>query len=167
MSMRNVQDMGFFQRLSQAAFINRPNRFVVECMLDGKPVRAYLPNPGRLRELLLPGRKIYLAKNASSSDSGMEFTAVAVERDGSPVMLHTHVNNEVARLLIEQGLTIARELYLGLVLDRAAQRPVLMASPAGGMEIEKVAAAGGHFLTVFHGSGRGGAGGLSAPAAKT
>ena len=46
----------------------------------------------------------------------------------------------VQRLLIEQGLTIARELYLGLVLDRAAERPVLMASPAGGMEIEKVAA---------------------------
>jgi succinyl-CoA synthetase beta subunit len=46
----------------------------------------------------------------------------------------------VQRVLIEQGLTIARELYLGLVLDRAAQRPVLMVSPAGGMEIEKVAA---------------------------
>jgi succinyl-CoA synthetase beta subunit len=46
----------------------------------------------------------------------------------------------VQRLLIEQGLTIARELYLGLVIDRATGRPVLMASPAGGMEIEKVAA---------------------------
>jgi len=46
----------------------------------------------------------------------------------------------VGRLLIEEGLAIARELYLGLVIDRAAERPVLMASPAGGMEIEKVAA---------------------------
>ncbi len=45
----------------------------------------------------------------------------------------------VQRVLVEQGLTITRELYLGLVLDRAAQRPVMMASPAGGMEIEKVA----------------------------
>ncbi len=98
-----MQDTGFFQRLYQAAFINRPNRFVVECMLDGKLIPAYLPNPGRLRELLLPGRKIYLAKNTSSSGGGTEFTAVAVERDGNPVMLHTHLNNEVARLLIEQG----------------------------------------------------------------
>jgi succinyl-CoA synthetase beta subunit len=45
----------------------------------------------------------------------------------------------VQRVLVEQGLTIARELYLGLVIDRAAERPVMMASPAGGMEIEKVA----------------------------
>jgi succinyl-CoA synthetase beta subunit len=46
----------------------------------------------------------------------------------------------VTRILVEQGLEIARELYLGLVIDRAAERPVMMASPAGGMEIEKVAA---------------------------
>ncbi len=46
----------------------------------------------------------------------------------------------VKRVLIEQGLDIARELYLGLVIDRAAERPVMMASPAGGVEIEKVAA---------------------------
>jgi succinyl-CoA synthetase beta subunit len=46
----------------------------------------------------------------------------------------------VRRLLVEEGLQIARELYLGLVIDRAAAKPVLMASPAGGMEIEKVAA---------------------------
>jgi succinyl-CoA synthetase beta subunit len=45
----------------------------------------------------------------------------------------------VSRLLIEQGLPIARELYLGIVIDRSAGRPVIMASPDGGMEIEAVA----------------------------
>jgi len=47
---------------------------------------------------------------------------------------------QVRRLLIEETLPIARELYLGIVLDRAAARPVFMASAAGGMEIEQVAA---------------------------
>jgi succinyl-CoA synthetase beta subunit len=46
---------------------------------------------------------------------------------------------KVSRLLIEQGLAIARELYLGIVIDRAAGRPVIMASQDGGMEIEAVA----------------------------
>ena len=45
----------------------------------------------------------------------------------------------VSRVLIEQGLDIARELYLGLVIDRSTERPVLMVSPDGGVEIEKVA----------------------------
>ena len=46
---------------------------------------------------------------------------------------------EVKRVLVEEGLQIARELYLGVVIDRAAEQPVMMVSPAGGMEIEKVA----------------------------
>jgi succinyl-CoA synthetase beta subunit len=45
----------------------------------------------------------------------------------------------VQRVLVEQGLKINRELYLGLVLDRSTEKPVLMASPDGGVEIEKVA----------------------------
>jgi succinyl-CoA synthetase beta subunit len=46
----------------------------------------------------------------------------------------------VQRLLIEETLPIERELYLGIVLDRATGKPVFMASSAGGMEIEQVAA---------------------------
>ena len=45
----------------------------------------------------------------------------------------------VRRLLIEEGLDITREFYLGLALDRSAKRPVLMASREGGVEIEEVA----------------------------
>ena len=46
----------------------------------------------------------------------------------------------VKRLLIEETLPIERELYLGIVLDRNQGKPVFMASAAGGMEIEEVAA---------------------------
>jgi succinyl-CoA synthetase beta subunit len=45
----------------------------------------------------------------------------------------------VKRLLIEEGLDIKRELYLGLLVDRATGKVVFMASAAGGMEIEEVA----------------------------
>src|SRR5438552_1024078 len=46
----------------------------------------------------------------------------------------------VQRLLIEETLPIERELYLGIVLDRAIGESIFMASQAGGMEIEEVAA---------------------------
>src|SRR5258705_8597199 len=47
---------------------------------------------------------------------------------------------EVRVLLIEEGLPIDKEMYLGIVLDRVSGRPVFMASAAGGMDIEEVAA---------------------------
>jgi succinyl-CoA synthetase beta subunit len=46
----------------------------------------------------------------------------------------------VRRVLIEEGLEVVRELYLGLVIDRSSGRPVFMASSEGGVEIEVVAA---------------------------
>src|SRR5438128_4302243 len=46
---------------------------------------------------------------------------------------------KVGRVLIEEGLQMKRELYLSIVLDRAEGKPVIMASAAGGMDIEEVA----------------------------
>jgi succinyl-CoA synthetase beta subunit len=47
---------------------------------------------------------------------------------------------KVRRLLVEEGADIRQELYVGMVVDRGSQRVVLMASSAGGMDIEEVAA---------------------------
>src|SRR5687768_16427111 len=47
---------------------------------------------------------------------------------------------KVRRLLIEEGANIAKELYIGMVVDRASQKVVLMASSEGGVDIEEVAA---------------------------
>src|SRR5688572_21597629 len=47
---------------------------------------------------------------------------------------------KVGRVLIEEGLQIDRELYLSILVDRASQTPVIIASAAGGMDIEDVAA---------------------------
>jgi len=47
---------------------------------------------------------------------------------------------KVKHLLVEEAMDVVRELYLGIVIDRASESAVLMASTEGGMEIEKVAA---------------------------
>ena len=47
---------------------------------------------------------------------------------------------KVGRVLVEEGVQIERELYLSLLIDRAAGQPVAIASAAGGMDIEEVAA---------------------------
>jgi succinyl-CoA synthetase beta subunit len=57
---------------------------------------------------------------------------------------------KVRRLYIEQGLDIARELYLGAVVDRDRRRIAFMASTEGGVEIEKVAAETPEKITTVH-----------------
>ena len=51
----------------------------------------------------------------------------------------TPEGQEVSRVLVEEGLQMTREMYLGMVIDRSTQKVVLMASQEGGVEIEKVA----------------------------
>ncbi|MGE3190171.1 MAG: succinate--CoA ligase subunit beta, partial [Vicinamibacterales bacterium] len=69
--------------------------------------------------------------------------AERIARDLIGTTLVTHQTGPdgqvVSRLLVEQGLGIERELYLSIVIDRSTQRPVLMVSPDGGMDIEEVA----------------------------
>jgi len=85
----------------RATFLARPNRFIVHADLPGRgPVEAHMPNPGRLRELLLPDATLLLAPTAGKQP----FVVAGVERDGDPVMLHTHWNNLVARRLLEARL---------------------------------------------------------------
>src|SRR3954471_6335146 len=70
--------------------------------------------------------------------------AETLARDMIGMTLVTHQTGPegrvVARVLVEEGLQMQRELYLSLLLDRAAGKPVMMASAAGGMDIEEVAA---------------------------
>ena len=78
-------------------------------------------------------------KLAKSADEAQE---IARQMLGMKLVTHQTgpEGREVRVLLIEEGLPIDKEFYLGIVLDRATGRPVFMASAAGGMDIEEVAA---------------------------
>lgn len=82
------------------------------------------------------GGGVKVAKNAA------EASEIAKKMIGMTLVTHQTgpEGRVVQRLLIEETLPIERELYLGIVLDRALGVPVFMASKAGGMEIEEVAA---------------------------
>jgi succinyl-CoA synthetase beta subunit len=73
--------------------------------------------------------------------SGTEAETIARELLGKTLVTYQTGpgGQKVFRLLVEEGLAIDRELYLGLVLDRSSKRIVLMVSKEGGVEIEKIA----------------------------
>ena len=97
----------------------------------GVVVKAQIHAGGRGK-----GGGVKIAKNAE------EAAALVPKMLGMNLVTHQTgpEGKKVQRLLIEETLPIARELYLGIVLDRQVGRNVFMASAAGGMEIEEVAA---------------------------
>src|SRR5687767_1353383 len=82
------------------------------------------------------GGGVKLAKSAD------EAAQLAKQMIGMTLVTHQTgpEGRKVGRVLIEEGLQIDRELYLSIVIDRAAACPVVIASAAGGMDIEEVAA---------------------------
>jgi len=118
-----VSLLALSDRILTARFVERPNRFLVRCHVPRQGVvEAFLPNPGRLCELLLPHATLYLAPAAppplgrarllpsqppsrppAPAVRKTAYTVLAVERDGQPILLHTHLTNRVARHLIETG----------------------------------------------------------------
>ena len=82
------------------------------------------------------GGGVKLARSANEAEE------IARQMLGMKLVTHQTgpEGREVRVLLIEEGLPIDKEFYLSIVLDRASGRPVFMASAAGGMDIEEVAA---------------------------
>lgn len=82
------------------------------------------------------GGGVRLAKNAD------EAAEIANKMIGMTLVTHQTGpdGKEVRKVLVEEGLDIDREMYLGIVLDRSRSQLVFMASTEGGVEIEKVAA---------------------------
>jgi succinyl-CoA synthetase beta subunit len=82
------------------------------------------------------GGGVKLAKSAAEAEQ--------LARDMIGMTLITHQTGpegrKVGRVLIEEGLQIERELYLSILIDRGVAAPVIIASAAGGMDIEEVAA---------------------------
>ena len=97
----------------------------------GVVVKAQIHAGGRGK-----GGGVKLAKSAE------EAAEIAAKMLGMNLVTHQTgpQGKKVQRLLIEETLPIDRELYLGIVTDRDSGTPVFMASVAGGMEIEEVAA---------------------------
>lgn len=90
----------------KARFVSRPNRFLMLCDTEEQGrITAFLPNPGRLSELLFPGCSVYLLHEPDPNhERATDHTVLAVVRDGAPVMVHTHWCNFMARKFFEDRL---------------------------------------------------------------
>jgi len=107
----NIATLRIFNNIEKAYFVSRPNRFVIKCLHNTGLITAYLPNPGRLWELLFENTTLYITKTKDSPEKHTNYMVIAVEKDGAPVFLHTHHTNTVVKWLIEKQAIPGLEEY--------------------------------------------------------
>ena len=87
---------------TRAKFKSRPNRFLVQVQVDGREEAAHLADPGRLRELLLPGVTLLL-KRESGERRKTRYTVFLVRQGDIWVCVDTRMPNKVAREALESA----------------------------------------------------------------
>jgi len=88
-----------FPPLVEAVFVRRVNRFLAEVLVEGRQVAVHVPNSGRMKELFLPGAKVWL-NSSSRLDRKTAYTLKLVEKDGHLVVVDSILAND----LVEEGL---------------------------------------------------------------
>ena len=91
-----------YQHISPATFLDRPNRFVAHCDLDGETVTVHVKNTGRCRELLVPGARVYLERGDRPGRK-TAWDLVAVWKGEKLINMDAAAPNTVAAEWIGQG----------------------------------------------------------------
>ncbi|MBH31146.1 MAG: DNA/RNA nuclease SfsA [Candidatus Marinimicrobia bacterium] len=98
--------------LEDARFVERPNRFLTVVDIGGKAVESHLPDPGRLRELLIPGASLKVRPiNGNSSSRRTGWTTVMVKSGRQWVSIDSTLPNRFVENLLETGQLPIFESY--------------------------------------------------------
>ena len=100
---KKKSEMKLNYKLMEARFIDRPNRFLTRAEINGSIVESHLPDPGRLKELLIPGARILL-KREDGINRRTKFSTQAVYNGDTLISLNTLLPNNFTSYLINEGI---------------------------------------------------------------
>ena len=83
-----------YANIRPAVFLSRPNRFIARVDIDGREETVHVKNTGRCKELLVPGRTVWL-EEGSNPNRKTKYDLIAVDKDGLPVNMDAQAPNKV------------------------------------------------------------------------
>lgn len=95
-----------YSDIHKAVFLERPNRFIAHCTVDGMLETVHVKNTGRCRELLVPGATVYLEKS-SNQNRKTAYDLVTVETPFGLVNMDAAAPNQVAGELLRAGAILS------------------------------------------------------------
>ncbi|MGQ9531964.1 MAG: DNA/RNA nuclease SfsA [Desulfotomaculales bacterium] len=99
-----------FPALQEAVFLARPNRFTARVRLAGREVAVFLPDSGRLPDLLVPGRRVFL-RPATGPGRRTGHDLLLVDHDGILVSVDSRLPNRVFARALKAGLLPGLQVY--------------------------------------------------------
>jgi sugar fermentation stimulation protein len=91
-----------YSKIKEAVFLERPNRFIAEVLVDGIKERVHVKNTGRCKELLIPGAKIYL-EESDKEERKTRFDLVMVEKGDKLINMDSQSPNEAVFWFVKEG----------------------------------------------------------------
>ncbi len=98
-----------YERICEARFLRRPNRFVADVLLDGREVRVHVKNTGRCGELLVPNAKVYLQDFEGCMGSRkLRYSLIAVEKQREADRLLVNMDAQAPNQVVKEALKAGR-----------------------------------------------------------
>ena len=92
------------RNIIEGRLAERPNRFLGVVDINGSQIKAHIPNPGRMYELMVPGKRVYLTP-ATGNKRKTQFNLIGVEHAGVLVSIDSNLPNRfMKRMLLEHKL---------------------------------------------------------------
>lgn len=91
-----------YANIRPALFRSRPNRFIAKVEIDGQEETVHVKNTGRCRELLIPGRTVWLEEGSNPSRK-TKYDLIAVDKDGLLVNMDAQAPNKVFAEWVQTG----------------------------------------------------------------
>lgn len=89
-----------YNKMIKAKFIERPNRFVAYCDIDGKIEKVHVKNTGKCKELLVPGYEVYLEESDNHSRA-TKYSLIAVKKGERLINMDSQVTNKMVYEALE------------------------------------------------------------------
>jgi sugar fermentation stimulation protein A len=99
MILFNLNNLG---KIEEAVFLERPNRFKAVCLKNGKKVSCHVADPGRLKEIFIRGRRVFVVKNKPFLKT--DYKLIAVNVDNELVLLNTSIHSKIGEEAIKKGV---------------------------------------------------------------
>ena len=91
-----------YENIVKGEFIERPNRFIAEVVIDGETETVHVKNTGKCKELLIKGRTVYLSR-AANPERKTKYDLIAVDKDGLLINMDSQIPNGAAVEWLKKG----------------------------------------------------------------